>query len=314
MEAAGYFLDGEYLNEVPDSIVYTYGSGKNGSWSFRMKGSENYLAVPSAAMLLSTVTDPSAAGALWRLSWSEGAPVIKNASLANRYLQYSPSSSSFCTLQSQRNPLTLYVRVPGEHLYTSSPQAGQALPCDGGVDCPGRVFQDMPAKEHWSHDAIDWAIANRITAGTSATSFSPNDPCTRAQVVTFLWRAAGSPEPAAAENPFADVPEETYYAKPVLWAVEHRITKGSSPTSFSPDQTCTRGEFISFLYRFADSPALERTDNPFQDISEKDYYYKPILWALERRITAGTSAVSFSPKSTVTRAQVVTFLHRYLVN
>ena len=134
------------------------------------------------------MTDPAANGALWRLSWNEGAPVVKNAAVANRYLQYSTSSSSFCTLQTQRRPLTLYVRVPGEHLYTTSPQSGSSLPCDGGEDCPGRVFLDMPDKSHWSHDAIDWAIVNEVTSGTGDTTFSPEATCTRAQIVTFLWR------------------------------------------------------------------------------------------------------------------------------
>ncbi len=122
------------------------------------------------------------------MSWNEGAPVVKNAAVANRYLQYSTSSSSFCTLQTQRRPLTLYVRVPGEHLYTTSPQSGSSLPCDGGEDCPGRVFLDMPDKSHWSHDAIDWAIVNEVTSGTGDTTFSPEATCTRAQIVTFLWR------------------------------------------------------------------------------------------------------------------------------
>ena len=312
MDAAGCFVDGEYLNEVPESIVYECAPGKNGTWSLRMKDSENYLAVPSASVLLTTVTDPTATGALWRLSWNDGAPVIKNTAVANRYLQYSTSSSSFCTLQTQRTHLTLYVRVPGEHLYTTAPEIKPGLPCDGGEGCPGRVFQDMPAKGHWSHDAIDWAIVNRVTAGTSETTFSPKDTCTRAQIVTFLWRAAGSPEPGTTENPFEDVRSDKYYYKPVLWASEAGITSGTSDTTFSPNDGCTRAQVVTFLWRFAGSPEPTTSTNPFEDVPEGKYYAKAVLWAAETGVTAGTGDTTFSPNKTCTRGEIVTFLYRYM--
>ena len=312
IEAAGYFADGEYLNEVPDSIVYACAPRTSGTWSLRMKGSENYLAVPSAAVLLTTVTDPAATGAGWRLGWNDGAPVIKNTSVANRCLQYSTSSSSFCALQTQLHPLTLYVRVPGEHLYTTSPQTGPKLPCDGGDDCPGKVFQDMPDKDHWAHDAIDWAIVNRVTAGTGDTTFSPMDTCTRAQIVTFLWRAAGSPEPETAENPFEDVPSRAYYEKAVLWAFEAGVTSGTGETTFSPDDGCTRAQVVTFLWRFARSPEPTVSTNPFEDVPIGEYYAKAVLWAAETGVTAGTGDTTFSPKDTCTRAQIVTFLYRFL--
>ena len=312
IEAAGCFVDGEYLNEVPDSIVYECAPRKNGTWSLRMKGSENYLAVPSTAILLTTVTDPTATGAGWRLSWNDGAPVIKNASVANRYLQYSSSSSSFCTLQTQQSHMSLYVRVPGEHLYTTSPETAPGLPCDGGESCPGRVFQDMPAKDHWSHDAIDWAIVNHVTAGTSETTFSPKNTCTRAQIVTFLWRAAGSPEPETTENPFEDVPDDKYYYKAVQWAAETAVTGGTSETTFSPDDGCTRAQVVTFLWRFAGSPEPTASTNPFEDVPDGKYYAKAVLWAAETGITAGTSNTTFSPNETCTRAQIVTFLWRFM--
>ena len=186
-------------------------------------------------------------------------------------------------------------------------------PCNGGEDCPGRIFTDMPAKGNWAHDAIDWAIVNKITAGTSATTFSPNAGCTRAQVVTFLWRAAGEPEPTANNNPFTDVKEGTFYYKAVLWAVGNKVTAGTSATTFSPDATCTRAQIVTFLWRFEGEPASTTTNNPFTDVKAGAYYEKAVLWASETGVTAGTSATTFSPDVTCTRAQVVTFLYRDMV-
>ena len=185
------------------------------------------------------------------------------------------------------------------------------LPCDG-ENCPGKIFTDMPAKEHWAHNAIDWALVKHITAGTSATTFGPTDITTRAQVVTFLWRAAGSPEPASMNNPFTDVPAGSYYEKAVLWAVENEITAGIGNNAFGPKMSCTRAQIVTFLWHFAGSPAPESETNPFQDVSANAYYAAAVLWARENGITAGTSETSFSPDAVCTRAQVVTFLYRLL--
>lgn len=187
------------------------------------------------------------------------------------------------------------------------------LPCDGGDNCPGNVFADMPTKGNWAHDAIDWAIVTGVTSGTSETTFSPNAGCTRAQVVTFLWRAAGSPEPTSNNNPFTDV-TGGYYYKAVLWAVENNITSGTSETTFSPNSTCTRAQIVTFLWRFEGSPAPKTTNNPFTDVKPGSYYEKAVLWASESGVTAGTSATTFSPDATCTRAQVVTFLYRDIEN
>ena len=170
----------------------------------------------------------------------------------------------------------------------------------------------MPAKEHWAHNAIDWALVKHITAGTSATTFGPTDITTRAQVVTFLWRAAGSPEPASMNNPFTDVPAGSYYEKAVLWAVENEITAGIGNNAFGPKMSCTRAQIVTFLWHFAGSPAPESETNPFQDVSANAYYAAAVLWARENGITAGTSETSFSPDAVCTRAQVVTFLYRLL--
>lgn len=184
------------------------------------------------------------------------------------------------------------------------------LPCDGGNNCPGKVFTDMPPKSNWAHDAIDWAIVNEITAGTSPTTFSPSAGCTRAQVVTFLWRAAGEPQPTTASNPFRDVKSDAYYYNAVLWAVGEGITTGTSATTFSPDATCTRGQIVAFLWRYHGSPEPASASNPFMDVKTADYYYNAVLWASVYGVTAGTSATTFSPNNTCTRDQVVTFLYR----
>lgn len=161
-------------------------------------------------------------------------------------------------------------------------------------------------------DAVAWAVKNGITTGVSATQFAPDQSCTRAQTVTFLWRAAGSPEPANTNNAFTDVKADAYYYKAVLWATEKGITIGTSDTTFSPDDTCTRGQIATFLYRFAQSPAAG-SENVFVDVTSADYYNDAVTWAAENNITTGTSQNTFSPKNDCTRAQIVTFLYRYMV-
>lgn len=169
-------------------------------------------------------------------------------------------------------------------------------------------FTDVSADAYY-HDAVLWAVENGITSGTSATTFSPNAVCTRAQAVTFLWRAAGSPEPGIAENPFTDVASDSYYYKAVLWAVEKGITSGTSATTFSPNVTCSRAQIVTFLWREQQSPSVS-TSGAFTDVSADAYYAKAVDWAVSEGITSGTSATTFSPNANCTRAQIVTFLWR----
>ena len=194
---------------------------------------------------------------------------------------------------------------------TATAASADGLPCTGGDDCPGKAFHDMPPKGNWAHDPIDWAVANGITSGTSATAFSPNSGCTRGQVVTFLWRAAGQPEPTITKNPFRDVKENDYYYKAVMWAVENEITAGTGENTFSPKNTCTRGQIVTFMYRANGKPESSGAQNPFGDVKSGDFFYEAVLWAVENDVTSGTSATAFSPRNTCTRAQVVTFLYRY---
>ena len=170
------------------------------------------------------------------------------------------------------------------------------------------VFVDVATGSYYE-DAVDWAVENGITQGTDDTHFSPDGICTRAQAVTFLWRAAGSPEPEARTVPFTDVPVGSYYYDAVLWAVENGITKGTSETRFSPDDTCTRAQIVAFLWRSEKSPAAG-TANPFADVKSTAYYAGAVLWAVREDITKGTTNTTFSPDADCTRAQIVTFLWR----
>ena len=176
--------------------------------------------------------------------------------------------------------------------------------------CISSAFTDMPAAGNWAHAGIDWAVYNKITKGTSATTFGPDKGCTRGQVVTFLWRAAGCPAPENLNTPFEDVKPGAFYEKAVAWAVENKITSGTGKTQFSPDGICTRGQIVTFLWRFSGSPEAGANAGKFTDVKKGAFYEKAVAWAESAKITAGTTASTFSPDDTCTRAQVVTVLHR----
>lgn len=178
-------------------------------------------------------------------------------------------------------------------------RADAAEPVNPFVDVSGGAYYE---------DAVLWAVREGITSGTTATTFSPGASCTRAQMVTFLWRAAGSPK-ASGSNPFRDVSADTYYYDAVLWAVENGITSGISADAFAPDAMVTRAQTVTFLYRAAGSPAAT-PGSSFSDVSGNAYYADAVSWAVEKGITTGTAAAAFSPDADCTRAQIVTFLYR----
>ena len=171
-------------------------------------------------------------------------------------------------------------------------------------------FTDVTAGVY--HDAIMWAYKSKITTGVTETTFVPKDSCTRAQIVTFLYRAAGSPEVAEnVTNPFTDVSKDSVYYNAIMWAVEKKITTGVTDTTFEPNSPCTRAQIVTFLYREAGSPELAKdAANPFSDVSDSSVYYNAILWAVEKKITTGVTGTTFVPNDTCTRAQAVTFLFR----
>ena len=172
------------------------------------------------------------------------------------------------------------------------------------------VFTDVKEGAYYV-DAVNWAVDKKVTSGKTETTFAPNDSCTRAQAVTFLWRAAGSPEPTASEMTFTDVKADSYYYKAVLWAVENKITSGMSDTLFAPDATCSRSQIVTFLYRMQNSPE-SKAENPFTDVKADAYYANAVLWAVENGVTTGASATTFDPAGDCTRGQIVTFLYRCL--
>lgn len=173
---------------------------------------------------------------------------------------------------------------------------------------PTNPFVDV-AEGTYYYDPVLWAVANGITSGVDATHFDPNGTCTRAHAVTFLWRAAGQPEPKTTQMPFKDVKAGSYYEKAVLWAVENKITNGTSTTTFSPDENCTRAQIVTFLWRSEGEPYASDSNNPFTDIAS-DYYMDAVFWAVKEGITNGTTPTTFSPNDRCTRAQIVTFIYR----
>ena len=224
-------------------------------------------------------------------------------------------------------PLTTVLEDGKAYAWTFTPNdthnytilTGTLIPyVDDGMDyIPGVIggntgsfnFHDVNRLDYF-YNAVKWAAENGIASGTGRYTFSPDAVCTRAQTVTFLWRAAGSPLPRYRVCPFTDVQPNDYYYNAVLWAVEQGITTGLNATTFGPDVTVDRGQVAAFLYRAA-SAAKPNTFNPFTDVKTTAYNYDAILWAYDNRITTGTSDTTFSPDAYCTRAQIVTFLYRY---
>ena len=169
------------------------------------------------------------------------------------------------------------------------------------------IFEDVEESDYF-YDAVRWAVEHGITEGTSDTTFAPKDYCSRGQVITFLWKAMGSPEPQSSSHPFTDVPEDAYYTKAVLWAAEQNIASGTSESTFSPNAPCARAQVMTFLWRAKNSPDVGRRVMSFTDVKADQYYYDPVCWAVKEGITAGTSDTTFDPDASCTRAQVVTFL------
>ena len=173
-------------------------------------------------------------------------------------------------------------------------------------------FVDVKTGDYF-YDAVLWAVENDITTGVTETQFVPNDICTRAQMVTFLWRAMGSPAPKSTSTPFTDIVKGAYYYDAVLWGTENGLIKGTSETTFSPNDTITRSQTVTFLWRSANSPETSAA-SIFTDIGEGAYYYDAVVWAAENKITKGTSATTFSPEDPCLRGQILTFMFNHMAN
>ena len=205
------------------------------------------------------------------------------------------------------NKLKLTDKGNGKYTFTM-PGSKVTVSAEFVEEQAASIFADVPADAYYAK-AVEWAVKNGITNGKDNGLFGSNDPCTRGQIVTFLWRAAGSPKPETRAMPFTDVPVGSYYYDAVLWAVENGITKGTSDTTFSPNMTCSRAQIVAFLWRSEKSPAAG-TANPFADVKSTAYYAGAVLWAVKENITKGTTNTTFSPDADCTRAQIVTFLWR----
>ena len=208
------------------------------------------------------------------------------------------------------NSLTHKVHQRDEYAYISNFLFSSVLSDKNydGSESVALPFTDVAEGAYYA-DAVAWAIQNKVTSGVSATTFAPNASCTRGQMVTFLWKAAGSPEPKSLTTAFTDVKSGAYYEKAVAWAVENKVTTGTSATTFSPDATVTRGQSVTFLWKANNSPAAEGT-SAFADVAAGVYYAPAVAWAVEKGVTSGMSATTFAPNSDCTRAQIVTFLYR----
>lgn len=172
-----------------------------------------------------------------------------------------------------------------------------------------KVFSDVTNESDYYYTPVYWAVGKGITRGTSANTFSPDISCTRAQIVTFLWNSAGSPQ-VTAPTGFSDVPSGAWYAKAVSWAVSEGITNGTSDTEFSPDDPCTRAQAMTFIYKSAGSPAASRTSS-FSDVASNTWYSNAVAWAVANGVTSGISPSEFAPDQVCTRGQIATFLYKY---
>ena len=210
---------------------------------------------------------------------------------------------------------TVTVQVAGGMTYTVKlvpvkADAPEAAACAGDAKCPSVAFQDVDrSAKSWYHIPVDWAVTKEITKGIDETHFGPDSDCTRAQMVTFLWRASGSPAPTGEKLPFVDVAADQYYTKAVIWAQEKGITNGVDKDHFAPDATVTRAQTVTFLWRLEGKKQLE-ADSAFDDVKDGEYYTDAVIWATENNVTNGMTEKTFAPDANCKRAQIVTFLWR----
>ena len=270
----------------------------NASWSYISSGSSSYdptysVSTPSKTENGSVTVSPKSA--------SKGDTVTITVKPDSGYVL-----ETLTVTDKNGNELKLTDKGNGKYTFTmpgSKVEVKATFMEDNSVL---NFFYDVPNGAYF-YEAVKWAVKNGITTGVGNDLFAPEQPCTRAQIVTFLWRAAGSPEPKTASS-FTDVSANAYYAKAVAWAVENGITNGMTETTFAPDATCTRGQSVTFLYRALKGTASATSS--FVDVSANAFYADAVGWAVSGKVTDGTSSTTFSPDDNCTRGQIVTFLYR----
>ena len=294
---ASYVLDG-------DGVLYAYGhsAGYSSDLGFFSK-------VPAAATVL-VKTDKTKTPTEGFIPTNTAERAANFKAYMNGSVQAFSYSENGMNVAFFANSLTHKVHQRDEYAFISNFLFSSVLSSENydgseSVDLP---FTDVSEDAYYA-EAVAWAVENKITSGASATTFAPNATCTRAQMVTFLWRAAGSPEPAGTASAFTDVSASDYFAKAVAWAVEQNITTGTSSTTFSPKATVSRAQAVTFLWRAAGAPVAEGT-NAFADVASGAYYAPAVQWAVNAGVTSGVSSTAFAPVSACTRAQIVTFLFR----
>ena len=238
--------------------------------------------------------------------------ITKSAEKIKTDTGFPPGTYYYRTDYKQSVSYNCLVSIPLETLsINSTPLYTYTVLCNQiKEDCASPSFVDVPTDAYY-FDSVLWAYENEITTGTNETHFSPGGTCTRAQLVSFLWRAAGKPMPEELHCAFTDVDLDAYYGQALLWAVEQGITTGISDTTFNPNGIVSRSQMVTFLYRFAGGAAAD-VALPFDDVSRDSYYYDAVAWAFDNELTTGTKAKTFSPAADCSRAQAVTFLHRLM--
>ena len=270
----------------------------NASWSYISSGSSSYdptysVSTPSKTENGSVTVSPKSA--------SKGDTVTITVKPDSGYVL-----ETLTVTDKNGNELTLKDKGDGKYTFTMPAGKVEVKATFMEDNSVLNFFYDVPNGAYF-YEAVKWAVDKGITNGLSDTMFGPYESCTRAQIVTFLWRATGSPEPKTASS-FTDVPANAYYAKAVAWAVENGITNGMTATMFAPDATCTRGQSVTFLYRALKGTASGSTN--FTDVQSDAFYADAINWAVANNVTNGTSNTTFSPNADCTRAEIVTFLYR----
>ena len=205
--------------------------------------------------------------------------------------------------------LTRYPEGYEEPTDPTDPEEPTEEPTEPPTEEPGIAFTDVPEGKFY-YESVMWAVENGVTTGKTNTTFAPEENCTRSQIVTFLWRAMGEPEPTITENPFTDAVEGEFYYDAMLWAYENGITTGKTETTFDPKGECTRAQVVTFLWRAMGEPVPSEESTVFTDLKEGEYYCDAVAWAVETGVTTGKPETTFAPTLTSTRGEIVTFLYR----
>ena len=222
-----------------------------------------------------------------------------------------PFGTYVLDLQDDGTRVKFTIKIDETYLLTAHEQKTLDIkPRSSGKPKPVNPFVDVEETDYF-YEAVMWGVTNGITSGTSATTFSPDGICTRAQAVTFLWNIAGRPKATISKSQFTDLDPSAYYYDAVLWAAEKGITVGTTLTTFSPEQTVTRAQNMQFLWKYA-GKQIVKPQTKFVDVNPEHYFYDAVAWAVKYKITSGTTATTFSPNDWCTRAQIMTFLYKYM--